>query len=177
MLLFPKRLRGFSLLEVAVVIGIILAASLVVIPRLTSTSNSSNDLAAQTSVDSAMSASVSLLSTTGRFSVDQALLGNTLDPELTLVPPTTPSVDFKHVSSAISADSSSVAFAALSKSGVCWLEFRSLGSTDGTLASAFGYHPPAAPSSTCTATTALSSLNAIPSASAGGGWSHPANLP
>jgi len=172
-----RRTRGFSLLEVTVVLGIILVASLIVIPKLTSTNSSSSDAATQTSIDSAMSSAVSLLNTTGRFSVDPLVLGSTLDPDLTLVSPSTPSVDFKHVSSGISTDGSSVAFAALSKSGVCWFEFRSLGSTDGILASSFGYHPKTVSTSTCTASLALTSLNAIPSTSAGGGWGHPALLP
>lgn len=171
-ILTPFTRKGFSFIEVMVTLTIVIAIVLLVTPKFTSSSAASEDLLAQNSADSLLSASINALYNTGSFYVTDAALGSSLDPELITVDKDTASTSHLILSTAISTSNDAIAVAVKSKTGICWYAFKSMGVADNTLSEVYAFSK-AGSSSICSAQTALTNLSSLPSNGPGGGWSKP----
>lgn len=175
--------RGFSLVEAAVVMGLIGVLAIVVLPRLSVQQGVAEDAASQSTIEAALDAEQTVRSSTGSFANPADPAGNSaltdVNPDVTFVPGSTASNGTDVVSVALSVDASTgrevVGLAVRGGDGTCWLTRRDFAALAGAPTILRAYRPNALPG-TCTGDSALLVVPDSTKPSYGRSWQKPIRL-
>lgn len=162
-----RRRGGFTLIELVVVLALLGVVAAIVVPHLQGVTGIGNDRQAQESIDSTLSAEVTLEAITGSFSANPSTLAGRL-PGTSFVASPTASTSATTVSVAISASGTTVTLASKGTGNDCWILQRDFAAPSGSPTERYVLTH----TSSC-APAALPTTLAAPSGTAGSAWSTP----
>lgn len=166
--------RGFTLIEVIVVIVLITVLTAAIVPSLTGSSSAGNDLGAQHAVTETIAAEVRAYQAGGAFEDPSSPAG------LSALEQQAPSLSFVVGSSAstgpsvvsVSLSGSDLWLAAAASNGDCWFALRNFSATSGSPTVLYGTEN-AGGTSPCSSVTASSLTPSSTDPELGSAWSNP----